>query len=543
MRTISGWARAGGVATGHGAPGHALGRRRRGKAFVPLAAVLALGLGACAERVPSAPTPPPLRPSASLAPDQAYTVQGSYIVTFQGPGVAGPLSARVAAAGGTLDLLRTDAGVALVADLPDSAAAAIAALPGVVSVEPDQAIPLGEPLAAQAQVPTLTPASAAAPAQALLYPWEWWLRAVHADDAWGGGALGKSSTHVAILDSGIDYTTLDLSGRVDLARSASFIRPVRLLVRRPDGTFQVIVFSEPDTIAKYFPGRNPVTDLGFHGTIVGSIVSSNALVFAGVTSGVSLMAVKVCSYLFCSGGAIIRGVLYAVDQGADVMNLSLGGFLLKRGVGPVAQFYKGSPALPPGLAYMGYFNSLMTYALCKGVTIVAAAGNQSVDLDHDRNLFADFCERPGVICVSATGPTSAGPTNAGPFLPSVDQPAFYTNYGRSAIDLAAPGGNGVLDASGSNLLSAGYIWSLCSTTSMLLPQCQTGTVLLGVLGTSFAAPHVAAAAALLVEQVGRNPALVKARLEQSADHLGASGQDPYYGHGRLNVGRAVGALP
>ncbi|HEX9106871.1 MAG TPA: S8 family serine peptidase, partial [Longimicrobiales bacterium] len=501
---------------------------------------LALVAGACERNVTAPQARAPL-PRAGLLASQPLVVAGSYIVTFQGPAATGPLSARVAAAGGSVDLLRGDVGIALVSSLPDSAVASIAAVPGVVSVERDQAYPMPAPLALQDPLSGVGAASASAPAQALLFAREWWLRAVHADAAWTGGVLGKSSTHVAILDSGIDYQNPDLVGRVDLARSASFVRPVRFLIPQPDGSFQVVVFSEADTIAKYFPGRNPVTDLGLHGTMVASIVSSNAAVLAGVTSGLSLMAVKACSYLFCTRSGIIRGILYATDQGADVLNISLGGYVRKDGIGPSAQNY-GGPGLPPGLAYMGYFNSLMTYALSKGVTVVVAAGNSGIDLDHDANGFADFCERPGVVCVSATGPVSSGPTFNGPFLPNVDVPAFYTNYGRSAIDVAAPGGNGTLDGTG-NLLSAGYIWTPCSSTSMILPICQTVPLLLGVLGTSFASPHVAAAAALIVEQVGRNPGLVKARLEQTADDLGAIGQDPYYGHGRLNVARAAGVIP
>jgi len=58
-----------------------------------------------------------------------------------------------------------------------------------------------------------------------------------------------------------------------------------------------------------------------------------------------------------------------------------------------------------------------------------------------------------------------------------------------------------------------------------------------------ASPHVAGTAALLVQQLGRNPGAIRARLQQSADDLGAPGTDPYYGTGRLNVARAVGAIP
>src|SRR5438067_10638652 len=57
------------------------------------------------------------------------------------------------------------------------------------------------------------------------------------------------------------------------------------------------------------------------------------------------------------------------------------------------------------------------------------------------------------------------------------------------------------------------------------------------------APHVAGLAALLVAQLGHgNPALIRARILQSADDLGDPGVDPYYGKGRINVARALGLI-
>jgi subtilisin family serine protease len=57
-----------------------------------------------------------------------------------------------------------------------------------------------------------------------------------------------------------------------------------------------------------------------------------------------------------------------------------------------------------------------------------------------------------------------------------------------------------------------------------------------------AAPHVAGVAALIAGQVGRSPAQISARLQQTADDLGQPGVDPAYGKGRVNAARAVGAL-
>ena len=82
------------------------------------------------------------------------------------------------------------------------------------------------------------------------------------------------------------------------------------------------------------PSKNLITDLQYHGTHVAATVVSNGIVGAGVTSKTKLMGVKVCRVdRSCSFGAIISGVLYAADNGADVANLSLGGSFPKDAFG------------------------------------------------------------------------------------------------------------------------------------------------------------------------------------------------------------------
>ena len=110
--------------------------------------------------------------------------------------------------------------------------------------------------------------------------------------------------------------------------------------------------------------------------------------------------------------------------------------------------------------------------------------------------------------------------------------APYTNYGRSAINVAAPGGTVIPN-------SGGWVWAACSQTSLWFPICGTGTYILGVVGTSMSAPHVSGLASLIVEDVGRRPGRVRATIQQSADDLGQRGTDPFYGKGRINVGEAV----
>jgi subtilisin family serine protease len=299
------------------------------------------------------------------------------------------------------------------------------------------------------------------------------------------------------LDTGIDYLYPDLTGRVDLSRSVSFI---------PEDDADV------DT---YFPGRNYVTDLNWHGTHVATTAVSNAFLFAGVTSQVTLMGVKVCSWQGgCPGAAIFAGIMHAVENGADVINMSLGGYFQKR------QY--------PG--FVSVINRLFNHARSRGVTMVVSAGNESVDLDHIGDWYKTYCDAPNVICVSATGPTAR---LSAVEWENVDTPADFTNFGRSAISVAAPGGN-----SGD---PNNWVPGPCSTSSLEIPPCQTGLFILSAAGTSQAAPHVSALAALMVEDYGRNPGRIKAMIQKSADDLGQPGVDPWYGKGRINVATAVGA--
>ena len=401
----------------------------------------------------------------------------------------------VSVVGGILLSQHTEAGIAVVDGLTAGEADALGDKSGAAEVLPDAGVRLRLGGLGEANDPGISLMSAPTPADAPIFPWQWHLRAIGADQAWTAGRLGSPEVTVAVIDTGVDYTHPDLAGRVDLDRSVSFVP------------------SDDAVVDSIFPGYHPVTDLFYHGTHVAATISSNARIAAGVTQNVTIMGVKVLSrWGEGTFSGVLDGVLWAADHGADVANLSIGDTLDKTGNG----------------RYVALINQAFNYAHRKGTLIVVAAGNESRDLDHDGNSFNMYCNAPNVICVSATGPESTAGV-AGPWS-DVDAFAWYSNRGRSAISVAAPGGT-----------IAARVWAACSKTSLLVPYCQTSDEVLGIGGTSMAAPHVAGLAALLVEDVGHGkPSQVKARIERTADDLGARGTDPLYGKGRISVPRALG---
>ena len=474
------------------------------RASTPFAITALFLASACTE-----PTNMAARPTVSLATVAASASAaptGRHIVAFTAA-IPSDFASRVASLGGTVLWISNETGLATVSGLSAANADNLAASKGVQSVDADQAFALDLPSSLSApDADGVSPASPSDPTTAVRYARQWNMRAVHADAAWAAGHLGSSSVHVYMLDSGIDYLHADLIGLVDLNTSVDLL-----------GTFDVggVPFTEADTVQKYFPGRLPFTDLFFHGTHTGATVSSNAIRAAGITSHTTLVAVKVCAYLdICPFSSILDGVIYAVLNGGDVINLSLGGAFEKAHNG----------------RFVGLLNKVFNFARSRGVTVVVSAGNSAADLDHDGNTYWTFCNNPAVMCVSATGPTAEASVN-GPWT-DVDAPAYYTNFGSSAISVAAPGGNNVT-----------FVWAACSQTSLLIDCSSLPIFILGAQGTSMAAPHVSGTAALLVAQIGRNPAQIKAQIQQTADDLGKPGVDDFYGKGRLNVGRATGALP
>jgi serine protease len=423
---------------------------------------------------------------------------------------AAAVKSQVESLGGKVVFSHPATGFVLVSGISSEAAQTLGASSAVQSIAQDVAFNVdtrrvtGDAASDVAQ-------SVANPAAAVFYAFQWDMRLIKADAAWAAGKLGSPAVTAAIIDSGIDYTSFDLNGLVDLSRSTSFV-------------------PEDDSIqANFLPLRDKSDDFNGHGTNVATQVSSTARVFAGVTSKTRLISVKALDW---DGngflGRSLAGVLWAADHGANVANMSIGGAFDKAGA-------KGLGSL---------INAVMNYASKSGMLVVVAAGNESANLDADGNIFNTYCDAAHVICVSAVGPVN-GLVNPTEF-------AFYSNYGRSSIAVAAPGGNanltGALSARPWGADFASWVWSMCARNSIAavaangtptFTVCTSGTYTFASIGTSQASPHVAGLAALLMAD-GSSARSVKQQILKTADDLGQPGTDPLYGRGLINVARAAG---
>lgn len=272
-----------------------------------------------------------------------------------------------------------------------------------------------------------------------------------------------------------------------------------------------------------------------HGTHVAGIIAAaqNDFGIIGVAPDAELLLVKVLR----DGGTgafswLAEGILYATDAGADVINMSLGALLAQSGI------CVGAPGVncvtPNEIAeFRVLMNRVTSYAYQQGVTIIAGAGNNGFNRDFTADLLFMPADMPHVISISATTPIGWAVDPLNTFL---DNPASYSNYGRSAIDFAAPGGDilYIHDERGGCTISRRS--GPCPMFDQVFSTGAGGWY--WSTGTSMATPHAAGIAALIISENGgsMHPAQVEAEMRRRAVRIGSDGRDPFYGMGRVSSG-------
>jgi serine protease len=301
---------------------------------------------------------------------------------------------------------------------------------------------------------------AAAPAGALTqnepaYSEQWGMQKVGAAAAWAKNLTGQGVT-IGIVDSGIDFPHED------------FAAPGKIL---PGNNLVT-------------PGTPPQDDFG-HGTHVAGIAAAltgNGRGVTGVAPDARILPVKVLDSTGHAAGDVNAGIHWAVDNGAQVVNISIGDLLE-----PV----QGNP-----------FTEALRYAWSKGVVCVLSAGNSYV--------FNSAVQNENAIVVSATTMD--------------DSLAGYSNgVGSAKWGMAAPGGDG--NGKPTDILSTYWVSGQKNQYAY-------------DAGTSMAAPHVTGAIAVLLG-AGFTPQQAVDRLLSTAKDLGTPGRDSSFGAGRLDVARAV----
>jgi serine protease len=377
---------------------------------------------------------------------------------------------------------------------------------------------------------------------------QWNLPMINMERAWDIQPQAGSSITVAVIDTGMAYDNAILTVTLQAFRNSRgtlypalgrVVIPYSAAPQLVGGTGSGRIVAPHDFVNET---AMPL-DFDGHGTHVSGTIgqlTNDGIGTAGVAFNVKLMPVKVVAsewdLLFAGftnisnvGGSdddVARGLRYAADNGAKVINMSLGSS------GPAnCATNPNQPDCAPVI------EAALRYAVGKGCFITISAGNEFEDNVppfglNPTSVLAEIASRiPGVVSVAAV---DRGKNHA-----------YYSSTG-SYVELAAPGG------SERGFGSSGFIrqqtFDFNFTDTFLLPPSQFQAPrfdvfgYIGIIGTSMAAPHVAGVAAMLMQQGVTDPAAIEDLLEKTAIDLGTPGRDDTFGFGLVDARNALRGL-
>src|SRR3989339_331967 len=322
----------------------------------------------------------------------------------------------------------------------------------------------------------------------------WYLDQISAPKAWDI-ETGSEQTIVAVLDAGFDLDHEDLVGQYWSNADEIYGDGIDNDANGYEDDIQGWDFVDNDSD----PSPDITEDFNdtvvSHGTVISGIIgatANNGLGIAGINWDISIMPLRVLGEQGAGSTANVRrAIRYAVENGADVINLS---FTFSQPDDILAQ--------------------TIEWAYEQGVVVVAAVGNGNIDTDIQPIYPACFDQQLGVNAVIGVASTDQN-----------DQKASFSNFGTKCTDLSAPGVD-IFAAVYHDLASTVFVTSYASPWE----------------GTSLSAPMVSASAAVLRSAYPTlTPDQIRNALKLSVDPIKESSLEArkQLGAGRLNLSRAV----
>lgn len=362
---------------------------------------------------------------------------------------------------------------------------------------------------------------------------QWNFPLINLERAWDLQPHAGASITVAVVDTGMAYMNATITRNVgpwtdDAGSAYPALGPVTL----PYSAAPQLVGagSSSRIVAPRDFIWNNISPLDFdgHGTHVSGTIgqlTNDGIGTAGIAFNVKLMPVKVLDSdwdaIFGSpfegtDDVVAQGIRYAADNGAKVINLSLG----RTGPSDCGAFPNQGGCAP-------VIEAAINYAVGKGCFVVAAGGNEFLE-GNPTEVVAEIASRiRGAVSVGA--------------VDSSRNHAFYSSTG-PWIELVAPGGSGSGGNTGfvfQQTFDPDFIETFLKPPSRYLAPRFDVFVFSGYAGTSMAVAHVSGVAAMVMQQGITDPAAVESALETSALDLGGPGRDNTYGFGMVDARNAL----